>query len=223
MKKPIKSEVEFVPKFHFNGFDKPMIPVVSIRTPDVVSLYRWRLVPEWVGKEGEWKANTLNARNDELFEKPAYKSYWTNRCLVLCTGFFEPHTPAGTSQTHSWYIRPAAGGLFMLGGIFTHWQNQYTFSIITTDAGPHMAAVHNEGERMPLILDGPEAEAWLSPQLTQAEMKALMVPYADESRLKTYRVMDGVFNARKDTNCPEVLLEHPSGSRLNEGGTLSLF
>ncbi|WP_025762534.1 SOS response-associated peptidase [Dyadobacter tibetensis] len=223
MQKPIRSHIPFVPKYHFNGFDKPMIPVLSILDPGTIELFRWRLVPEWVKKESEWKANTLNARNDELFEKSAYRDYWQNRCLVLCTGFFEPHTPGGTTQTHSWYIKPAHGGLFTLGGIFTRWKDLFTFSIITTDAGPHMAAIHNEGERMPLILEGEAAEAWLSPTLTQSRMKELMVPYTDESRLTTYRVMDGVFNARLDTNCAEVLKEHPTGSRLNEGGTLSLF
>jgi len=43
-----------------------------------------------VKEEKDWKANTLNARNDELFFKMPYRDSWMNTCLVICTGFFEP-------------------------------------------------------------------------------------------------------------------------------------
>ncbi len=223
MQKPIRNHELFKPKYHFNGFDKPYIPVLSNLNPDEIDLYRWRLVPSWVKYEKDWKANTLNARNDELFEKLAYNDFWMNRCVVLCSGFFEPHRPAGTSHTQSWYIKPMSGGLFTLGGIFCKWKNTYTFSIITTNASPLMAQVHNEGWRMPLILENENLEKWLRKDLTQAEMEKLMVPYPYDEKLVTYRVMDGVFNARMDTNLPEVIYPHPANTKLNEGGTLSLF
>tara|TARA_R110002124_G_scaffold106730_1_gene258815 strand:- start:20 stop:736 length:717 start_codon:yes stop_codon:yes gene_type:complete len=223
MQKPIRNHEVFKPKYQFSGFEKPFLPVISILNPSEIDMYRWRLVPTWVTHENQWKANTLNARNDELFNKPSYKDFWRNRCLVMCTGFFEPHCPAGTSHSQSWYIKPKEGGLFTLGGIFSKWKEVYTFSIITTDASPLMAQVHNEGQRMPLILEDENAEKWLQKDLTQQEMEKLMLPYPHDQRLITYRVLDGVFNARADTNVPEVLLPHPSKSKLNEGGTLSLF
>lgn len=97
----------FKKRYEFNGFDKPYLPVISMEDPKELTTYQWRLVPTWVKEEKDWKANTLNARNDELFTKTSYRDYWMNRCLVICTGFFEPHYPDLNGKDHeSWYIKP---------------------------------------------------------------------------------------------------------------------
>ena len=76
--------------YDFNGLDKPYLPVISMEDTKQLTTYRWGLVSSWVKEEKDWKANTLNARNDELFFKTPYRDSWMNTCLVICTGFFKP-------------------------------------------------------------------------------------------------------------------------------------
>jgi putative SOS response-associated peptidase YedK len=196
----------FKSRYDFNGFDKPYLPVISMENPKELTTYRWRLVPSWVKEEKDWKANTLNARNDELFSKPSYRDSWMNRCLVICTGFFEPHYPTlGGKEHESWYIKPKNKKFFALGAIYSVWKGEHTLAIVTKDATPEMARVHNAGERQPLILSGDAALSWLIPGLTQPEMESLMLYDYPDDQLITYRTVDGIYNARQDTNVPEAI------------------
>lgn len=203
-RKAVQNADKYTPGHHFHGFSKPYLPVISTLNPDVLDFYRWMLIPGWVKEEKDFKANTLNATCEDLFEKPSYRSYWKNRCLIAVSGFFEPHQVAGQKSSQTYFVRPKQGELFTLGGIFSVWKGMPTFSIITVPASPLMEQVHNEKKRMPLILDGDQADAWLIPDLTQAEMSDLMIPYPDDSKLEAFRVMDQVLNTRVDTNVPEV-------------------
>lgn len=199
----------FKKKYDFNGFEKPYLPVISMENPRELTAYRWRLVPGWVKDEKDWKANTLNARNDELFDKASYRQYWGNRCLVICTGFFEPHYPViGGKEHESWYIKPKDKKFFALGAIYNVFQGVPTFAIVTKDATPLMAKVHNDGERQPLILTGNAALSWLIPNLTRSEVEGIMnFDYPDE-KLEAYRTVDGIYNAKQDTNVPGAILPY---------------
>ncbi|WP_138481621.1 SOS response-associated peptidase [Dyadobacter bucti] len=205
-KLPMDKVEKFKERYDFVGFEKPYLPVISKENPKMIDMYRWRLVPEWVKDEKDWKANTLNARNDELFEKPSYRNYWQNRCLIICTGFFEPHYPDLSGKEHeSWYIKPKNKKFFVLGGIYSNWKNEKTFSIVTTDASPKMEEVHNDGKRQPLVLTGDAALAWLVPDLTKDEMKNLMLFQYPDDDLIAYRTVDGIYNSRLDTNVPAAI------------------
>lgn len=203
--RPVLQTELFEQGYHLNGFAQPYLPVISTDNKGVVDMYRWKLIPHWVKKEADWKANTLNAQGEELFEKGSYKNYWKNRCLVICTGFFEPHYVEGQKKSQSYYIRPKSSDFLTLGGIYSTWNHIPTFSIITVKASPLLTEIHNEKKRMPLILDGDQAEAWLIQDLKKEEMADLMAPYLHDERLEAYRVMDGVTNTRIDTNVEEVL------------------
>jgi putative SOS response-associated peptidase YedK len=201
----VKNEELFQQAYQLNGFTKPYLPVISNSDSKAIDMYRWGLLPFWVKDESSFKANTLNARSEELFDKPSYRQAWSNRCLVICTGFFEPHYPEGSKKSQSFYIRPKEGEFFTLGGIWSKWKDLYTFSIVMVEASPLLAEIHNEKKRMPLVLEGERAAAWVLPDLTKPEMTDLMRPYEHDNKLTTYRVMDGVTNSRLDTNVPEVL------------------
>ncbi|HLU88966.1 MAG TPA: SOS response-associated peptidase [Cyclobacteriaceae bacterium] len=202
---PVKNEALFEQAYQLNGFAKPYLPVISTGDSKAIDMYRWGLVPFWVKDESTFKANTLNARSEELFDKPSYRNSWDKRCLVICTGFFEPHYPEGSKKSQSFYIKPREAEFFTLGGIWSKWKDIYTFSIVMVEANPLLAEIHNDKKRMPLILEGEQAEAWLLPDLTKPEMTDLMKPYPHEEKLIAYRVLDGVTNSRIDTNVPEVI------------------
>jgi len=199
--------------YHVNGFTKPYIPVIRPRDGSVViDCCRWGLIPHWVSDTKRFKANTLNARNDELFDKPSYRSYWRNRCLVIVSGFFEPRDrklaglpePASKLQkTESWFIKHATEPFLTLGGIYCN----DTVAIITTDASPLLEQIHNDGKRMPLILNNEDLrDRWLLGDLDQKEMARLMATHPDDTQLEAFRTIDGIMNNRIDTNVPEAVL-----------------
>jgi len=200
--------------YHLNGFSKPYIPVIR---PDenaglLIDMYRWGLIPHWVKDVKTWRANTLNARNDELFDKPSYRSYWKNRCLVIASGFFEPRDrklaglpePASeVQQTESWYISHETQPFLTLAGIYCNG----TVSIITTSASPKMEKIHNDGKRMPLIFDDHDLrDRWLLGDITQKQMADMMESHPDDSTLRAYRALDGIMNSRLDTDVREAIL-----------------
>lgn len=210
---PGKNAKNYQMAYHLNGFDYPWLPVIHAGSSgERLDTFRWGLVPEWAQSRANWSANTLNARNDELFDKPSYRDYWENRCLVVVSGFFEPRAQTiqglfgeeipKNAKTESWYIHPAETAYFTLGGIYYN----DTVSIITTEATPLMASVHNQGMRMPLILDQENLkEKWLSRDINQEEMAQLMLNQPDDEQLTAFRTIDGVMNSRVNTNVPEVV------------------
>ena len=204
----------YVKSYHVNGFNKPHIPIIRPEGEGVViDMFKWGLIPHWVKDVKEWRANTLNARNDELFDKVSYKSYWENRCLIICSGFYEPRDrgmaglpePASKVQkTESWYIKHESEPYLTLGGIYCNG----TVSIITTDASPLIAEIHNDGKRQPLIFDDHDLrDKWLLDKLDKSEMARMMASHPDDSHLTAYRTIDGIMNNRIDTNVPEAILK----------------
>lgn len=133
---PVNNEELFQQAYQLNGFNKPYLPVISNIDSDTIDMYRWGLLPFWVKDESSFKANTLNARSEELFEKPSYRNSWSKRCLVICTGFFEPHYPAGANKSQSFYIKPKEAEFFTLGGNWSKWGDINTFSIVMVEANP---------------------------------------------------------------------------------------
>src|SRR5690606_21754541 len=212
---------QYKPGYVISGFPKrgetkAYLPVIMPTGGSVdIEMLRWGLIPHWVKDETAWKASTLNARNDELFEKPSYRGYWKNRCLVVVSGLFEPRDrgiaglPGKASKdqkTESWYIYHATEPLLTMGGLYCG----DTVTIITTDVSPMMATIHNDGLRMPLIFDDQELrDRWLLGDLSQKEMAQLMDSHPDDSRLEAYRTIDEIFNSQIDTNRPEANQPHP--------------
>lgn len=195
----------YQPYYHVSGFAKPFVPVISNADTSVLQMYRWGLIPFWVKDEAAFRANTLNAKSETLFESGSYKNSWRNRCLVTVSAFFEPHLNKAAGRKENHIVKRKDDRIITLGAIWSKWNGLPTFSIITTAASPLMAEVHNEKMRMPLVLDGDRAGAWLLPDITKDEMQELMTTPDVDHLLESYRVMDGVTNARIDSNVPEVL------------------
>jgi putative SOS response-associated peptidase YedK len=94
---------------------------------------------------------------------------------------------------------------FALAGLWERWRDPAaakdvppldTFTIVTTDAAPAIAHIH---ERMPVMLTRREEfEAWLDAEKTPpAEAQKLLKPYAGAD-LAAYTVSTKVNNARYD-------------------------
>jgi putative SOS response-associated peptidase YedK len=207
---PFSGTSDYLPSHHVSGFSFPLMPVVTATPEPEIRLFRWGLVPAWISDEesaGKIRAMTLNARSDTVFEKPSFrKPILSRRCLVPADGFFE--WQQSDSRRIPWFIRVRGKEIFSFGGIWDCWESGggaswYTFSILTTDANPMMAEIHNLKKRMPLILS-PEGEGpWLDPSAAPEEIRALMTPCPD-SALESWTISRLITTRGADTNTPEV-------------------
>ena len=184
--KAVKEHLQIYPKLEmrgeFNnlyylvsGFSHPKLPVFK---NDAVEICEWGLIPSFAKNEEKAKelANmTLNARSDTIHQKPSFKnSIKKNRCILPLDGFYEWQHNGKLKQPY--YIYPSDETVFYLGCIY----NNNTFSIITTDANPLMANIHNTKKRMPLILPKSSIETWVDPTTDIALVDQMMQPYSTE-------------------------------------------
>lgn len=190
--------------FHVSGFTRPTLPVTLNTNIDEIVPARWKLIPFWVKDEAaaDKYANTLNARNDDIFEKASYKNaIGKYRGLLYVKGFFEPHASDGKKNDQTYFIQDPSSDIFTLGVVWSPWKDYNTFSIITTEANEQMAEIHNVGKRMPLIIPPDLRDNWLLAE-GREEIESLMVPYAGE--LKTHRTFRVTSARGMDTNKPEI-------------------
>jgi putative SOS response-associated peptidase YedK len=141
---------------------------------------RWGLIPSWAKDK---KTLLINARADTVFTKPAFRtSAKRRRCLILADGYYEWKT-LGPKLKQPYYFRPADSKPIAFAGIWDSWNGERepveSCSIITTDANDLSAAIH---DRMPVILRGEEADAWIDPDVDEPKTLAgLLRPFpADE-------------------------------------------
>lgn len=159
---------------------------------------RWGLVPSWA-KDPTIGNRLINARAETLAEKPSFrKALAFRRCIVPATGFYEWRREGATKTPY--FIRLASGLPMGLAGLWERWQPPEgpaveTFAIVTTEANPFMAAIH---DRMPAILP-PEAFAlWLDPQLRDATRVQELLAPAPPGWLEAYPVARQVSNPAYD-------------------------
>ena len=217
------------PVYYVNGFNHPDIPVIANSNPDHLEPMAWGLIPFWVKDPAQavsLSKRTLNARGEEMFNKPSFRNAALNkRCLILLDGFFEYHWYNGKS--YPFYIRMANNDPMLIAGLWETWKYEkeslirHTFSIVTTNANPLMAHIHNkpkasEGPRMPVIIpEGLEMD-WLgtiSDPPGLKKIKEMIQPY-DESDLIAYTVpkLQGKYGVG---NVKEALTEYKYEDLLN--------
>lgn len=148
-----------------NGYSYPEMPVIMDSSSNQVSLAKWGLLPSFAKDEKEFlkKANTLNAKIETAETLASYRSYVNNRCLVLADSFKEwKHELINGKLVKTAYEIKTADNLpFAMAGIYSVWNGQPTFTILTTEANELMAEIHNSKKRMPVILCPEEETLWL--------------------------------------------------------------
>ncbi|MES2797055.1 MAG: SOS response-associated peptidase family protein [Bacteroidota bacterium] len=217
LRRPIKNDIgeykqEYVVKgFVKKGMPQPLLPVISNENPAEITLYSWKLIPHFVAAGEVYKANTLNARNDTLFELGSYRNYWQNRCLIMVSGFWEPHYEVGKKTYESYYIRPSNDDFFYLGGIYSINNGLHTCTIITTSGSPRLTWVHNDPSdpgRHPLILSPDLAKEWVTEKFDRSRMAEMMLNSFPDEKLEAFRTIDGVYSSNVDTNRIEATLRY---------------
>ncbi|HVF96339.1 MAG TPA: SOS response-associated peptidase family protein [Flavisolibacter sp.] len=124
---------------------------------------------------------TLNATSEELLSKMYKDAALKRRCLIPVHGFYEwMHVMVvgksgkllKTPEKFPYLVKMRKTEELLLAGIWQPWYNTETkktidtYAIVTTAANTLMKQIHNSKERMPAILPGDLAEAWLYNDLT---------------------------------------------------------
>ncbi|MFD2891384.1 SOS response-associated peptidase [Flavobacterium chuncheonense] len=157
----------FKPTTHINGFDFPQTPIIIDEAPEVITHFNWGLIPSWA-KDEEIRKMTLNAKIETVDEKPSFRNSINKRCLVIANGFYEWHWNDAKGKSKTKYeIGIPNEDLFAFAGIYSQWTDTYTgeirntYAILTTEANPLMAEIHNNKKRMPVVLHPEDERKWL--------------------------------------------------------------
>jgi putative SOS response-associated peptidase YedK len=208
--------MDFAPRYNIAPTQD--VPVVRLNHEGkrAITKMRWGLVPFWA-KDLKIGAKMINARAETLATQPAFReAFKARRCLVLADGFYEWNTtvkvPKGQKKQPYRVVigvEDAKGALrarpFAFAGLWERWRDRAqgkdappvdSFTIITTDAAPAIAHIH---DRMPVMLNRREDfEAWLDAEKTPpAEAQKLLKPYAGAD-LAVYPVTPKVNDYRYD-------------------------
>lgn len=128
-----------------------------------LQLAHWGLIPSW-SIEFKMKFATINARQEEILQKPLYKkSFLNRRCVVPIDGYYEWIQESKKKQPlyfHSDF------SIVSLAGIYDLWEDsqqtitKFSFSILTTASENVPAQFH---DRQPLFLNENSQKIWLDP------------------------------------------------------------
>jgi len=184
--------------------------VVEHHGERIVDAFRWGLVP-FYAKTSKGAARLINARAETVETSPAFRTpFQRHRCIVPADAFYERrrHRDPATGRvvrSEPFAVRRDDGELLALAGLWSSWRDPesaarlYTCTILTTDPNGLVARLH---DRMPVILDPGDWDAWLADGTPRAELRALLRPAPEES-LAAYAVSPSVNNVRSEG--PELL------------------
>ncbi|HVF05737.1 MAG TPA: SOS response-associated peptidase [Frankiaceae bacterium] len=182
--------------------DEPPPPSWNVAPTDPVSVVvdrgegrelrtlRWGLIPSWAD-DPRIASRLINARAETVAEKPAFRSALVRRrCLVPADGWYE------WRQKRPHFISRAEPIAF--AGLYERNGETRTFTIVTTEAAPDVAYLH---DRMPVVLPPDVWDEWLDPANDDAAaLCGLLLP---QTGFAAYEVSTAVNDVRRDG--PELL------------------
>lgn len=190
-------QLESIPSYHYvSGFSHPIAPIITDERPGDVQGYQWGLMPFWCKDAPtavKLSNQTLNARGETIFDKPAFRSSAkSRRCIITCVDGFYEHQHVGKKKIPH-FIKLRNGEPMTLAGLWDIWEDRtsgltrFTYSVVTTKANSLMEVIHNnpnaEGPRMPVILPRELERDWLKPINDPTDRKLieeLIKPYPAE-------------------------------------------
>jgi len=187
-----------------NAFSLPDCPIICANNPSNIQLYTWGLIPAWsknLQYANEIRMKTFNAKSESLTTKASFRHLLKeNKCLVLTNGFYEWQARGKEKQPFFITIKDTEG--VALAGLHDSWENRdtgeifNTFTIITAEANPLMAKIHNTKKRMPVILNEIEERAWIDPDLSTEKSLSYLKPF-DEKLMIVEEIDKALFIRKK--------------------------
>lgn len=207
-------EVYDIPRYHLNGFAHPDMLIIPQEGSSVLAPALWGIVPnnkkqEQIRdyyKEAVRYGGGLNAQSEKLFDHFIYKhSALTRRCIVPVTGFFEPHEYK--SKKYPFHIKHKDNDVLSLAGLYTIIDSVVTFTILTKEASPLFAKIHNKKNRQPIILNRDFEQDWLKEDLNVSGIKELINLNYNEDLLSAFTVSRDLFSPSINSDIPSIIDE----------------
>ncbi|WP_083896964.1 SOS response-associated peptidase [Azospirillum sp. B506] len=165
-----------------------------------LAMVRWGLVPPWAD-DPAIGSRMINARGESVADKPAFRgAFRKRRCLIPLDGFYEWISvgEGAKPRKQGHVIRRRDRGLFALAGLWERWQKGAppleTATVVTTAANATLSFLH---DRMPVVLDPANWDAWLDPATPLPVVEGL-IRSAPEEWLDVVPVGPTVNNVRND-------------------------
>jgi putative SOS response-associated peptidase YedK len=174
-----------------------------------LDVYRWGLLPHWA-KDPRIGYKMINAKAETLTKSAAYHTpFRQRRCLIVVDGFYEWQVPDPERPKNKvpFYFHRADAKPITFAGLYDIWWDKTrskepdpetllrTCTIITTEAGPDMVEVH---DRMPVILERSELDAWLDPDQHEPEVLSALLDPAPRGTLLRHPIDRAVNSPRND-------------------------
>ena len=129
----------------------------------------------------------INARSESASEKSMFQDGMAQRrCVLPATNYFEWEKRAEGNVKYA--IRPTAGGLMYLAGIYRIEESQPRCTILTRNPAQSISFIH---DRMPVLLPREAVKDWLNPQYDAMDViKAAItdVSYAPVAGIRQMRL-----------------------------------
>jgi len=197
------SEFELKPRYNVAPTQQVLVVRLSpIEGKSEPVFLKWGLVPFWARDEAI-SNRLINARAETVREKPAFRhAYKKRRLLIPASGFFEWKSETGGKQPY--FIAAKNRELISLAGLWERWDKRpeqplETFTILTTEANPLVAELHN---RMPVIISPQSFDAWLNPLTGEDHLQQLLKPYPED--LLTFYPVSRLVN-KPSNDMPELI------------------
>lgn len=170
-------------------------PIVRSQGEREALVAKWGLIPKWVDKPLDFKANMFNARAETILEKASFKRpFKSQRCLVPVSGFYEWRGKAGAKQPYHIRLDDEIMGL---AGVWDYWEKGgasiTSYTVITTEANEQMKDIHH---RMPVILPPERFGDWLDVESNPEMLVHFLKPF--EGDLDIYEVDKRVGSVRNN-------------------------
>jgi putative SOS response-associated peptidase YedK len=153
-----------------------------------VEVFRWGLVPSWA-KDISIGTRLINARAETVAEKPAFRSSFARRRVIVPMDGFYEWQPSGVPRApkRPYFVHRADGQLLAAAGLWSSWRDPsvadeaaawlHSCALLTTSANAQMAPVH---DRMPVVLEPEDWADWLDPSNDDSvRLAALLCPAVD--------------------------------------------
>ena len=184
--------------------------VVEHHGERVVDAFRWGLVP-FYAKSSKDGARLINARAETVESSPAFRTAFArHRCIIPAAAFYEWRrernpTTGRVTRSEPFAVRRSDGEPLALAGLWSSWRDPesaarlYTCTILTTDPNELVSRIH---DRMPVVLDPADWDAWLADGTPSDQLRSLLRP-APAEPFDAYAVSPAVNNVRNEG--PELL------------------
>ena len=186
----------------YNVAPTHVMPIIERHSPNSMHKRKWGIFPSFM-KGGM----LINAQAEKLAISGVWKkAYMESRCIVPANFFYEWKVLSdGTKLAH--LIRLKNKEIMGFAGLVVttkdkNGEENTGYVIITTEANPLMAEIHNTKHRMPVILRREHEDEWLNPDIAEPEILNEYLIQFPESEMEAYPV-SSLVNSPKN-NFPEI-------------------